>query len=350
MSGETTVVVGEDDASLPAELQHVRLITGIAKKVGEHHAALRSVWDSSGGEFPQFFASAIIEVNSLSKRCTPGSVLTSVLNAATLGLKFGKELGHVYLVPFKDQCQVIVGYQGFQALAFRSGFLARLETEVVLDGEEFSHWTDSDGCQVYHEMPIDRVPDPGGKNVQAAYCQYWTRTGERGVVVVPRSDIEKCKNPRADPWKFNYAAMARKTAVRRAAKYWNGSERLAKAVALDEAANVETRVQPSLVVHQEPQEDRREPSVDELMEMDVPDEQKLTAAVVAFCEGDSEGEFDSRLNQVDRDGAMYGFVQAVMSGAKNIETRIDSSAQQGHITPNFAGALRRLVSKVNGDD
>lgn len=50
----------------------------------------------------------------------PTSFLGSVMQAAQLGLEPGSALGQAYLVPYGNQCQLIIGYKGMIDLARRS--------------------------------------------------------------------------------------------------------------------------------------------------------------------------------------------------------------------------------------
>lgn len=196
----------------------------------------------------QFLTAAIAEANALPSGCREVTVAKAVFNAAALGLLLGASRGHAFLVPFKDKkateksgqdvydVQLVIGYMGFIALAYRTGFLQSLTTEVVLTDEECELWVDEFGRKLRHKTPIGRRIAPDGSNVKAAYCVYQTRTGGHGITVVTRDEIEASKNRYADPWKYHYAAMAKKTAVRRAAKEWAMTDSLAMAVKLDEQA------------------------------------------------------------------------------------------------------------------
>lgn len=196
----------------------------------------------------QFLTAAIAEANALPSGCREVTVAKAVFNAAALGLLLGASRGHAFLVPFKDKkatekagqdvydVQLVIGYMGFIALAYRTGFLQSLTTEVVLTDEDCELWVDEFGRKLRHKTPIGRRIAPDGANVKAAYCVYQTRTGGHGITVVTRDEIEASKNRYADPWKYHYAAMAKKTAVRRAAKEWAMTDSLAMAVKLDEQA------------------------------------------------------------------------------------------------------------------
>lgn len=68
-------------------------------------------------------------------KCHPTSVFASVIIASQLGLEPGV-LGQGYLIPYKEQCQFVPGWQGLVDLAQRSG-RSSVWTGAVYDGDEF---------------------------------------------------------------------------------------------------------------------------------------------------------------------------------------------------------------------
>lgn len=180
-----------------------------------------------------FVMACMAEANALTRPCTAKSVATAAFNSAVVGLIPGSALGHAYFVPYGKECTLVIGYRGFLDLAFASGFLVSVHAEVVLNGEQFRHWNNADGPQVEHEIPLER--DVQRQNVAAAYCTYRTRGGGHGVVVVSRGELNKVDSGK-NVWKSDYVSMAKKTAIRRAAKEWQLTSRLARAVELDEQA------------------------------------------------------------------------------------------------------------------
>lgn len=198
--------------------------------------AILPAWMDDGARFA-WAASVTLEANALSKPCTPESVKACALNAGYLGLQFGKQLGYAYMVPFfnKDlqsyEATLVVGYQGFVELAFNCGFMAKVSANVVCKGESFEMWTDETGSHFRHVPEQDRFPDRG--NITGAYCVYSLKDGNTDFVYVSRQELDKSDRNR-DVWKSDYAAMCKKTSVRRAAKFWKKTKYLAHAVYIDE--------------------------------------------------------------------------------------------------------------------
>lgn len=190
----------------------------------------------------QFMVALAAEVNGLPKNIAPSTVVEAAFNLAVLQLIPGRVLGHAHLIPFKVNrgkpneylaCQLIVGYKGYLDMGYGSGFLRDVQCEVVLQGEQFRRWNNSQGAQIEHEMVIGR--EEHFANVQAAYCIWHSRTGGHGIEVVDKVTLQNLKR-RGHVWDSDTIAMCKKTPIRRAAKMWKTTGRLAQAVHLDDMA------------------------------------------------------------------------------------------------------------------
>jgi len=168
--------------------------------------------------------------------CTPVSVLNSVMQAAQLGLEPGGPLGDAYLVPYKDTCQLIVGYRGLISLARRSGKIESLEAHVVHSKDRFV-------CRYGLAPVLEHEPDwsenPGPP--VAVYAVAKLKDGGTQSEVMTKAQIDAIRSrSRASgegPWVSDYDEMARKTVVRRLCKYLPLSVEVADA--LDEDARAE---------------------------------------------------------------------------------------------------------------
>ena len=69
-------------------------------------------------------------------KCNPVSVLAAVIQASQLGLEIGQN-GEAYLVPFKDECQMIPGYLGLMKLARNSGMIRDIYAHEVRENDRF---------------------------------------------------------------------------------------------------------------------------------------------------------------------------------------------------------------------
>ncbi len=168
------------------------------------------------------------------ERCQPGTVLGAVMTAAQLGLEFGP-LGHAYLVPYKDQCTLIVGYRGYIDLARRSGNLASIVARPVHAADEFDFEFGTDE-RLRHRPKMDG--DRG--QVVAYYGVAKLADGGQVLHVMAPDDVERFRtrsasaNASHSPWKSDYDAMACKTVIRRMVPWLPMSVEAAQAVEADE--------------------------------------------------------------------------------------------------------------------
>lgn len=96
-----------------------------------------------GGKDSQKFITSIISAvneNPDLQDCDNSSILSGALSGASLNLSPSPQLGHYYLVPFKDKnrgmvARFIIGYKGYIQLAIRSGMYKRLNVIAIKEGE-----------------------------------------------------------------------------------------------------------------------------------------------------------------------------------------------------------------------
>ena len=220
-------------------LIHIPKATSAAAMVVQQRAdILRSLVPTGTINPDLWLASLMVEVNALSKPCSNVSVATAALNAAYLGLQFGKSLGHAFIIPYGQEATLVVGYKGFRHLAFETGFLKTLHAEVVCRGEEFRQWVDENGPHFHHVPVADR--NPSREDITHSYVVYTTRDGGSGTKIVPRSELNRSDKQR-DVWKSDYQGMCLKTAILKASKQWNTTSRLAHAVSIDEETERDVR-------------------------------------------------------------------------------------------------------------
>jgi recombination protein RecT len=172
-------------------------------------------------------------------KCTKASILQSIMKSAELGLDCSGTLGRAYLVPYYNgklqayECQFIPGYQGLIDLARRSGNIARIESRVVYDKDEFK-------VEYGIEQKLIHTPYLGKErgDIRCVYGIAEMMDGSRQVEVMTIDEVsairDRSKAKDAGPWKTDFAEMARKTVIRRLAKYLPLSTELAKALEADD--------------------------------------------------------------------------------------------------------------------
>lgn len=178
--------------------------------------------------------------------CQPMSVFACVIQASQLGLRPGV-LGECYLIPFKDQCTLIIGYQGLLELVRRSGLVESIGAYLVHEKDEFDVTFGTDPG-ITHRPYFDG--DPGA--VKLGYAVAKLKGGGVHVEVMSKWEIDSIRDRsqnvqnarkygKKTPWDTDYDEMARKTLLRRISKYLPKSNELAQALTLDDRAYRDTQ-------------------------------------------------------------------------------------------------------------
>lgn len=163
--------------------------------------------------------------------CDPHSLMAAVMLSAQLGLEPGP-LGHAYFVPYKREVTFIVGYKGIIHLARNSGEITSIEAREVRDGDFFEYEFGLN--PKLRHIPSD---DERGRGTHYYGVAHF-KDGGHYFEVLPASEIERYRQRSAaknsGPWQTDYAAMAKKTVIRRMAAYLPLSPEAARAVEADE--------------------------------------------------------------------------------------------------------------------
>lgn len=185
----------------------------------------------------RFVYTALMEVrnNPALARCNVMSFVNALMQVAQLRLELGRHRGFAYLIPFKDECTMILGYKGKIELANRCG--VRIRARAVFDG---------DGFKVIQGTREDIIHEPQGETAAAklthayAIATYITDKHQEHEVMT-RQQIDAVKDRgRLNPvWNSDYVEMAKKTVINRLCKTLPLTQEVADAFALD-AENEET--------------------------------------------------------------------------------------------------------------
>ncbi len=163
--------------------------------------------------------------------CAPASFAGALLTAAALGLEPGVN-GEAYLVPYKRECQLIVGYQGLVKLFYQHPLARTVDTQAVYAADEFDF--------AYGTTPYLRhKPARGDRGEVVYYYAVATlSTGAAPFVVLTPQEVKTLRGGKvgtsgdiADPMRW----MERKTVLRQLIKTLPKSTMLNTAVAVDEA-------------------------------------------------------------------------------------------------------------------
>jgi recombination protein RecT len=162
------------------------------------------------------------------QQCTPESLMKCLLDLSAAGLEPDGRRAH--LIPYGNECTLIIDYKGLVELIRRSGEVVGLRAETVCEFDEF-FWING---EITHKVDWRR---PRGE-VQAVYAEAKMKDGETQTAVMTREEVEEIrKRSRAGnngPWVSDWSEMAKKTAVRRLSKMLPLSSEVAQNIAADD--------------------------------------------------------------------------------------------------------------------
>ena len=153
--------------------------------------------------------------------CTPESLMRCLLDLSAFGLEPDGRRAH--LIPYKDQCTLVIDWKGLAELAMRSGVIAKLHADVVCENDTFEYNLGAITC---HKIDFRK---PRGE-VYAVYALAQTKTGEVFVAVLGKEEIDSVMKRsqgyksamqygKSHPWLSDWNEMAKKTAFRRLSKW-----------------------------------------------------------------------------------------------------------------------------------
>ena len=187
----------------------------------------------------------IIKSSPKVMECTQTSLIGAVIQAIQLGLTPGP-IGHIYLVPYNKQCQLIIGYKGLCQLVNNSGTAVVLSADVVKDNDEFEYEFGLDPILRHKYSEGERGSIKGAwasaKNILA---------NEKVFVYLTKEDLDKIKRASKaagseySPWNTWTEEMMKKSAVKRLCKLLPLSTEVQKAISADET--IKSEISPIMV-------------------------------------------------------------------------------------------------------
>lgn len=168
--------------------------------------------------------------------CTPESVLNCMLQLSQWGLE--PDGRHAHLIPYGDQCTLILDYKGIVDLVLRSGTVRTIHADVVYEGDRFVYSLGEVKDHTPHFLRTDAEKPKDAGKVIAVYCHVVFNDGGTKSEVMSVEEVEKVrassKSGNSGPWKEWWSEMAKKTVFRRASKWLKLSAEVADAFDKDD--------------------------------------------------------------------------------------------------------------------
>jgi recombination protein RecT len=186
-------------------------------------------------------ANAVAKTPALSN-CDPARLWLAVQDIAAMNLPIGGR--GAYLVPYKQDCTVIISPHGLIELAYRHPLVKSVQARVVRDGEPFT-------ISYAPEATINHQPLLNGEAgaMIGAYAIIELTTGGRIIEWMTRLEVLKVRAMSQSarggrgPWTDWEEEMWRKSVLKRAMKYVPQSEDMMRALDIDDA-DVDLTTQP----------------------------------------------------------------------------------------------------------
>lgn len=163
-------------------------------------------------------------------QCTQASFFKCLLELSAFGLEPDGRRAH--LIPYGNECTLVVDYKGLVELVRRSGEVAYIHADVVCEKDQFS-FSYGSGAHLKH---IPALKDRGA--VLGAYSFVKLKDGSEDFLFVPTDEIEgirkRSKAGKNGPWVTDWNAMAMKTAFRRHSKWLPFSSEIREAIEHDD--------------------------------------------------------------------------------------------------------------------
>ena len=183
-------------------------------------------------------ALAAISRNPKLLKCTTASLLSSMMDAAKLGLEASGPLGEGYLIPYFNgktqtyEAQFQPGYRGLVTLARRAGVLKEIDARVIHKYDSFSI---EYGVHKNLEHKPEILGNPG--EPVAVYVVFQLEGGGVQFDVMRMDEVNairaRSKSKDDGPWVTDFEEMAKKTVIKRGLKLVPMSIELAEAIEAD---------------------------------------------------------------------------------------------------------------------
>lgn len=170
--------------------------------------------------------------------CTQASFFRCLLDLSSMGLE--PDGRNSYLIPYGNECTLILSYTGLIDLARRSGEITSIRSELVCENDEFT-WENG---KITHKVDWRK---PRGE-IQAVYAEAVLKSGETQTATMTKEEIDgirkRSKSGGSGPWATDFGQMAKKSSLRRLCKLLPLSPELADHIDKDRDIVLERDITP----------------------------------------------------------------------------------------------------------
>lgn len=204
-----------------------------------------------------------VSTNDQLKQCTPQSILKSAARAATLYLTVDPSIGQAYLVPYKDEATLIIGWRGLRDLAYRTGKVRIMNVGKLYDGQK---WVED---QLTGEAHIEG--SRSGDEILGYFAYLETKDRRTHSLYMTVDEIHEHKkryahgfNRQNSAWNTNFDEMAKKTVLRQLLTKWAELDPIKSFANIESLDAIDDMPDPDSVTIEKPEQKTSDQILDEL--------------------------------------------------------------------------------------
>lgn len=223
------------------EVQVKTKITSVAQLI-HNETFLKRANDVLGSGTQQFMSSVLSLANSNPElqKCDPVKLYNVCLMSAAIKLPFNQNLGQAYVIAYKGEPQLQIGWKGFVQLAQRSGQFKTINCTDVREGEI------KNNDRLTGEIEFEWIEDEAERSKASiiGYVAFFELlNGFRKMLYMTKAELDAHAKRYSQTykkgygvWKDNFDAMAQKTVIKLILnKYAPLSVDMQKAIELDQS-------------------------------------------------------------------------------------------------------------------
>lgn len=216
----------------------------------EHQKAIENFFRGDKERAMKFMSAVRYSLKKTPKLidCDKLSLMNAFMTCAEYELYPSNVSGEAYVLPYKNEAQFQLGYQGVITLLYRAG-MQSINADIVYSNDEFDYQSGLNPTLIHRP----KVFEPRGEAI-GCYAVATLPSGERAFKVLSKEDIMKFKefskskgseyspwNPKNDP----ELSMWRKTAIKQLAKFLPKNSAVFEAIAKD---NKDSRISDAIAM------------------------------------------------------------------------------------------------------
>lgn len=174
--------------------------------------------ETTAGIYIYGVIAAVANSDALQK-CEPQSIMKAAADAAALGMSVDPNIKEAYLVPYKDQASLIVGWRGLRNMAYNTGKVRYLNVGALYEGQE---WV-QDQLTGVSEIKGHKT----GKEAIGYFAYMETKDHRIHTHYMTNEEIQDHKkkyakgyNREGSAWNTDFEKMAKKTVLRQVLSMW----------------------------------------------------------------------------------------------------------------------------------